>query len=183
MAASRGRPSVAAMPVFRWLASPLVLISSAAMLSAGAQPSRQTQTATVAVSLRVLSQSAFDGPGDGVWASLEPGQALRILPSGGARTRVVTTAATQVVVSGTPLLGPGGAMLRVRFTCSFGGGLSVSAAEPFDCVDGVVAGLDGARLSSMPLAIGAELGARETAGLPAGLYAGRVTLTATQSAY
>lgn len=161
----------------------MILAWSGVIASAGAQPSRQTQTATVAVSLRVLPQASFDGGVDGVSAVVEPGQALHVLPSSGARTRIVTTAATQVVVSGTPLLGPGGATLRVRFTCSFGGGLSVSAAEPFDCADGVVAGLDGARLSSMPLAIGAELGAGETAGLPAGLYAGRVTLTATQSAY
>jgi hypothetical protein len=174
------------MSLSRWLAYPVVLAGSGVIASAGAQasqPSRQTQTATVAVSLRVLPQAAFEGPGDGVSAAVEPGQALRIPPSAGARVRVVTMAATQVVVSGTPLVGPGGATIRVRFTCSFGGGLSVSAAEPFDCVDGVVAGLDGARLSSVPLAIGAELGARETVGLPAGLYAGRVTLTATHSAY
>jgi hypothetical protein len=171
------------MSFSRWLAYPMVLAWPAAVASAGAQPSRQTQTATVAVSLRVLPQAAFDGPGDGVSATLVPGEALRIAPSAGARTRVVSTAATQVVVSGTPLLGPGGVTLRVRFTCAFGGGMTVSAAEPFDCVNGVVAGLDGTRLSSMPLAIGAELGARETAGLPAGVYAGRVTLTATHPAY
>jgi hypothetical protein len=172
------------MPFSRRLAYLMVVVwSAAAIAAAGAQPSRQSQTATVAVSLHVLPQASFDGPGDGVSAELVPGQGLRIPPSAGARTRVVYTAAMQVVVSGTPLLGPGGATLRVRFTCSFGGGLSVSAAEPFDCVDGVVAGLDGRRLSSMPLAIGAELAARETVGLPAGLYAGLVTLTATQPAY
>jgi hypothetical protein len=172
------------MPVSRWFAYPMVLAwLVAAAAPAGAQASRQTQTATVAVSLRVLPQAAFDGPGDGVSAAVVPGQALRIPPSAGARTRVVYTAATQVVVSGTPLVGPGGVTLRVRFTCSFGGGMTASAAEPFDCVDGIVAGLDGSRLSSMPLAIGAELAARETVGLPAGLYAGRVTLTATHPAY
>jgi hypothetical protein len=171
------------MSVSRWLVYPMVLTLSGVVTSAGAQVSRQTQTATVAVSLRVLPQAAFDGTGDGVSAAVVPGQALRIPPSAGARTRVVTTAATQVVVSGTPLVGPGGATLRVRFTCSFGGGMSVSAAEPFDCGDGVVAGLDGSRLSSTSLAIGAELAAGETVGLPAGLYAGRVTLTATHSAY
>jgi hypothetical protein len=172
------------MPFSRRLACPVVLAWSLAFVSSvGAQAPGQTQTATVAVSLRVLPQAAFDGSGDGVSAALVPGQAWRIPPSAGARTRIVYTAATQVVVAGTPLVGPGGVALRVRFTCSFGGGMTVSAAEPFDCVHGIVAGRDGARLSSMPLAIGAELGAGEVVGLPAGLYAGRVTLTATQPAY
>jgi len=152
--------------------------------AAAQEQPRQSQSATVAVSLRVLPQAAFEADsGRSVSAAVVPGQGLRIAPAAGVRTRMVYTAATQVVVSGAPLRGPGGAELRVRFLCAFGGGMTVSAAEPFDCVDGVVAGLDGARLASLPLAIGAELSGRETASLPPGLYRGRVTLTATHPAY
>lgn len=173
------------MPLHRRrIVSALVLAGLVAVAApVGAQAPRQAQSATVAVSLRVLPQASFDASDQGVSAAVVPGEALRIAPGAGVRTRMVYTAATQVVVRGTPLVGPGGATLRVRFVCAFGGGMTVSAAEPFDCVDGVVAGLDGTRLSSMSLAIGAELSARETAALPPGLYSGRVTLIATHPVY
>jgi len=163
------------------LAAALALLVAA---RAAAQRPSQSQSATVAVSLRVLPQASFERATDEPFsAPLLPGQAVRIEPSSGVRTRLTYNAATRVVVSGTPLRGPGGAVVQVRFVCAFGGGLSVSAAEPFDCVDGLVAELEGARTTTIPLAIGATLSATQTLDVPPGLYTGRVTLTATNAGY
>jgi hypothetical protein len=151
---------------------------------AGAQRPSPSQSATVAVSLRVLPQASIErGAEEPFSAPLLPGQAIRIEPLSGMRARLTYNAATRVVVSGTQLRGPGGAIVQVRFVCAFGDGMSVSAAEPFDCVDGVVAELEGARTTTIPLAIGARLSATQTLDVPPGLYTGRVTLTATNAGY
>ncbi len=161
-----------------------VLLAVALTYASPAVAQQQSRSATVAMSLRVLPQASFDGgAGDRVSAAVEPGDPARIDPVSGGRTRMTFNAATQVVVSGSPLRGPGGASVHVRFVCAFGGGMSVSAAEPFDCVNGLVAELEGARTTSIPLAVGVELSGLDTRDLPPGLYTGRVTLTATNPAY
>jgi len=169
------------------MSSPVVaglLVVVCALCARPAHAQRDSRSATVAVSLTVLPQASFDGGGEhALAADLIPGQALRIEPSAGVRTRMTYNAAAQVRVSGGPLVGPGGATVQVRFVCAFGGGMTVSAAEPFDCVDGLVAELGGVRTSSMPLAIGAELSARDTRETKPGLYRGRVILTATYPTY
>jgi hypothetical protein len=147
------------------------------------QQAVQSTSASVSVSLRVLPQASFDGADQQMTASVLPGGGVRVDPSAGARTRMTYTAPMQVEVSGTALLGPGGAIVRVRYVCAFGGGTTVSAAEPFDCMGGLAAGLAGSRVASLPLAVGVELSARETLEVPPGLYVGRVTLTATHPAY
>lgn len=149
-----------------------------------ARAQRESRSATVAVSLTVLPLASFEGGTERpLAAEVIPGQPVRVDPSAGVRTRMTYNAATQVRVSGGPLVGPGGATVQVRFVCAFGGGMTVSAAEPFDCVDGLVAELGGLRTSSIPLAIGAEVRARDTREVAPGLYRGRVTLTATYPAY
>lgn len=168
------------------MSSPVVAGVLAAVFALGlpAHAQRDTRTATVAVSVTVLPQTSFEGGGERpLAAEVIAGQPMRVDPSAGVRTRMTYNAATQVRVSGGPLVGPGGATVQVRFVCAFGGGMTVSAAEPFDCVDGVVAELGGVRTSSMPLAIGAELSARDTRVVTPGLYRGRVVLTATYPAY
>jgi hypothetical protein len=173
----------------RHIAAALLAASSVMAGRASAQQGAQsTSTSTsasvsVSVSLRVLPQASFDGADQQMAVSVLPGGGVRVDPSAGARTRMTYTAPMQVEVSGTPLFGPNGVTLRVRYVCAFGGGTTVSAAEPFDCIGGLAAGLAGARMASLPLAVGAELSARETLAVPAGLYVGRVTLTATQPAY
>jgi hypothetical protein len=171
-----GRPA-------RVLAALLLAASSIVTARASAQQAAPSTSASVSVSLRVLPQASFDGVEQRVSGSVRPGDALRVDPSAGARTRMTYTAPMQVEVSGTPLLGPNGVTVRVRYVCAFDGGTTVSAAEPFDCVGGLAAGMAGARLASLPLAVGVELSARETLGVPPGLYVGRVTLTATHPAY
>jgi hypothetical protein len=174
--------SVAGRPARR-LTTVLLGASSLVPMCVSAQQAVQSTSASVSVSLRVLPQAAFEGANQQVSGSVLPGDALRVDPLAGARTRMTYTAPMQVEVSGTPLLGPNGVTIRVRYVCAFGGGTTVSAAEPFDCVGGLAAGLAGARLASLPLAVGAELSARETLEVPPGLYVGRVTLTATHPAY
>src|SRR3954468_5238902 len=141
----------------RHIAVALLAASSAMATRAPAQQAVQSTSASVSVSLHVLPQASFDGADQQVSASVLPGDALRVDPSSGARTRMTYTAPMQVEVSGTPLFGPNGATVRVRYVCAFGGGTTISAAEPFDCVGGLAAGLAGARVASLPLAVGAEL--------------------------
>jgi hypothetical protein len=158
----------------------IVLLSSG--LDANAQ--QVSQRATIAVSLRVLPLASFEADTAPRFSTaLAPGEPLRVEPAAGVRLRMRYDAATKVVVSGTPLIGPGGATVRVRYVCAFGGGTTVSAAEPFDCVGGLLAGLDGRGTTTIPLAIGAQLSALETVDLLPGLYTGRVTLTATHGGY
>ena len=150
--------------------------------SAPAQPT--SASASVALTLRVLPVASFEGGAEHPFsAELVPGEPLRVDPSAGVRTRMTYNAVTRVVVSGTPLTGPGGVTVHVRFVCAFGGGTTVSAAEPFDCIGGLLAGLDGSRTTTVPLAVGAELSGLETLHVPPGLYTGRVTLTATYPGY
>lgn len=161
-----------------------VLVAMFALCAPPAHAQRESRSATVAISLTVLPQATVDGGSErSLAAEVIPGEPVRIDPSAGFRTRMTYDAATQIRVSGGPLIGPGGATVQVRFVCVFGGGMTVSAAEPFDCVDGLVAQPGGARTSSMPLAIGAELSARDTRETKPGLYRGRVILTATYPAY
>jgi hypothetical protein len=166
------------------LAVALAMLVASGVARAAAQAPAQSQSATVAVSLRVLPHASFErGAETPLSAAVVPGAGVRIAPSAGVRTRMTYDAATRVVVSGGPLRGPGGALVQVRFVCSFGDGMSVSASQPFDCVNGVVAELEGARTTTIPLAIGAVLSAAQTLDVPAGLYTGQVTLTATNAAY
>jgi hypothetical protein len=168
-----------AFPVVR-----LLLPAALVLLGPHAAAQQQSRSATVSVSVRVLPQASFEGGTEHRFsADLVPGEALHVDPADGVRTRMTYNAATRVVVSGTPLRGPGGATIEVRFVCAFGGGMTVSAAEPFDCVAGLLAELEGASTTRIPLAIGAELSAGETVGMPPGLYTGLVTLTATHPAY
>lgn len=160
-----------------------VLVVVFALCAPSLRAQGESRSATVAVSLTVLPQASFEGGDHALAADVVPGRPMRVDPSAGVRTRMTYNAAAQVRVSGGPLVGPGGATVQVRFVCAFGDGMTVSAAEPFDCVDGLVAELGGARVSSMPLAIGAELSARDTRDTKPGLYRGRVILTATYPAY
>lgn len=160
-----------------------VLAAVFALCALPARAQRESRSATVAVSVTVLPQASFEaGNGHSLTGEVIPGQPLRIDPSAGVRTRMTYDAATQVRVAGGPLIGPGGATVQVRFICAFGE-MTVSAGEPFDCVDGLVTPVGKARTSSMPLAIGAELSARDTREAKAGLYRGRVILMATYPAY
>ena len=149
---------------------------------AGAQ--QNTQSATVAVSLRVLPQASFEGGAQQRFsAGLVPGEPLHVHPAAGVRTRITYDATTKVIVTGTSLRGPGGPTIHVRYVCEFGGGTTATVAAGFDCAGGLVAGRDGARTTSLPLAVGAELSGVESLDVPPGLYTGRVTLTATHPAY
>jgi hypothetical protein len=161
-----------------------VALAATAVLPAVCGAQQGSQSASVIVSLRILPHASFEGGAEQpISAAIAPGAALDVLPARGVRTRMTYNAPTTVVVSGTPLRGPGGATLPVRFVCAFGDGLSVSAAEPFDCVGGHLAALEGGRVTSIPLAVGARLSAVETAGVPPGEYTGVVTLTATYRGY
>lgn len=170
----------------RFVRFPICPLLTLALAFAGGRADAQqhARSASVAVSLRVLPQASFEGGAEHpVAAALEPGVALRVEPAAGVRTRLTYNTATRVVVSGGPLRGPAGVTVQVRFVCAFGAGTTVWATEPFDCVGGLLAGLEAARTTTIPLSIGAELSARATRDLPPGLYSGRVTLTATHPGY
>ena len=143
---------------------------------------QQTRTASVAVSLRVLPRASFEGGADRPFSvDVVPGEVVEIAPSAGVRTQMSYSAPVRVHVSGGELVGPDGAVWPVRLVCSFGAAKTVSGSERIDCADGVVT--DGARLGSIPLAVGVELSGRTTRGMGPGMYVGRVVMTASHSTY
>ena len=170
------------MPIDRLLVR-LASIAALLLTSHAIEAQQHSRSASVAMSLRVLPSASFDGgSGYALSAVMVGGVALRVDPSNGVHTRMTYNVPTRVDVAGSPLVGPDGASVTVRFLCSIGTRVSVSAAEPFDCGGGTMAALQSGPTSSVPIAVGVQLLARDTAGLPAGLYAGRVTLTAVHAA-
>ena len=171
------------MPLDRLLVR-IAPIAALLLSSRAIEAQQHSRSASVTMSLRVLPSASFEGgSGHPLSAVIVGGVALRMDPSDGVKARMIYNVPTRVVVAGSPLVGPDGASVTVRFVCAIGTGVSVSAAEPFDCVGGTLAVLQSGRTSSVPIAVGAQLPARDTVGLPAGLYAGRVTLTAVHPAY
>lgn len=171
------------MPLVRLLLRlsliPLLLLTPRAM-----EAQQHFRSATVTTSVRVLARASFEGGTEhSLSAVIGGGEALRVEPTEGVRTRMMYNATTRVVVAGSPLRGPGGASVAVRYVCAIGTTLSLSAAEPFDCVGGTVAVLRSGQTSTVAIAVGAHVTARETVGIPSGFYAGRVTLTAVLPAY
>lgn len=166
----------------------LVVVTAAAphVLEAQPLPEAQTRSATIAVTLRVLARAAFDEVPDAdmagaLSATVARGERLRVAPAQGVGTRLVHDAATRVEISASAPVGPGGARLEVRYLCAFGDGLSVSATDPFDCAGAHVARPAPGR-AGIQIGVGADVAA-PTAGLPPGLYTGRVTLTAVHPGY
>lgn len=146
----------------------------------------ESRSATIAVTLRVLPRATFDAtaPGAelrGLDATLAPGDRLIVAPSRGVRTRVVYDGASQIEVRASAPVGPGGVQLAVRYLCAFGDGMTVSAAEPFDCAAGRLVP-PGMGTASLPIAVGAEVSAVAASVAP-GLYIGRVTLLAVNPGY
>ncbi len=171
------------MPLVRLLVR-FSLIPPLLLAPRAIEAQQQVRSATVTTSVRVLARASFDGETEhSLSAVIVGGQALRVEPTDGVQTRLTYNASTRVVVTGSPLRGPGGASVAVRYVCAIGTALSLSAAESFDCGSGTVAVLRRGRTATVPIAVGAQLAARETVGVPLGLYAGRVTLTAVLPAY
>lgn len=165
----------------------LVRLASVAVLllaSRTIEAQQQSSSASVRMSVRVLPAASFEeGSEQRISGVILGGMAPRVEPFDGVQTRMRYDVPTRVVVAGSPLVGPDGARVTVRFVCAIGTRVSVPGAEPFDCVGGTLAVLNGALTSAVPIAVAAQLSAQETAGLPAGLYAGRVTVTAVHPAY
>lgn len=171
------------MPIVRCVVR-CSLIAPLLLTPRAIEAQQHSRSATVTMSLRVLARASFEGGTEHpLSAVIVGGEALRVEPTDGVQTRMTYNAPTRVVVAGSPLVGPGGASVTVRYLCAIGTGLSVSASEPFDCVGGTLAVLRSGWTSTVPIAVGAQLLARETVNLPSGLYAGRVTLTAVHPAY
>lgn len=171
------------MPLDRLLVR-LASIAALLITSHAMEAQQHSGSASVTMSLRVIPSASFEGgSGAPLSAVVVGGVALRVDPSDGVHTRMTYNVPTRVVVAGPPLVGPDGASITVRFVCAIGSRVSVSAAAPFDCGGGTLAVLHRGRTSTVPIAVGARLTAQDTAGLPAGLYAGRVTLTAVYPAH
>jgi hypothetical protein len=152
---------------------PILLIVASTTFGARVPAQSQSARAPVAVTLRVLPHTSFGH-----------GSAAGVAPDGGSaaiRTRVWGEAAARLVVSPVALRGPDDAVVEVRFACAAGTGAMVRAAEPSDCVHGLL--LDGGHagdgvavvIRAMPCAMGLRA--------PAGTYRGRATMTLAHSAY
>ena len=159
-----------------------------ALSAAPAAAQQESRSATVPVSLRVLARTTFDG---GVLqraaAVASPAGASRAEPTAGVYARMGYDVITRVVVSGSPLEGPGGTVVPVRLACSFEGSAAGSAGEPFDCAGGRLARVEEAwrraGTRANPVAVLAAVRALDTASAPLGSYTGRVVVTATSPAY
>jgi hypothetical protein len=162
----------------------ILLVASMLPFARSASAQRLGASATIAVSARVLPVASFEGGAThDLSALLEPGVARRIEPGDGAQTRMTYNAATKVVVSGTMLRGPGGAVVTARLLCARGAPNTAATNEAFDCDAGYVAPIEGARATTVTLAVGANVDAFASRNVPAGLYIGQVTLVASNPGY
>lgn len=139
---------------------------------------------TLGMSLRVLPHASFKGGTERPLSTvIVGGESLDVHPMDGVQTRVTFNAPTHVTVTGSPLVGPGGVIVAVRYVCAIGAGFSMSISDSFDCASVTLATPRRRGTAAMPIAVGAQLAARETLGMRPGVYAGRVTLTAVDPAY
>ncbi len=171
------------MPLVRRVISLFVI--APLLLTPRAIVAQQYSTSTtVGMSLRVLTRASFEGGTQRpVSTVIVGGESLGVDPIDGVQTRMTFNAPTRVIVAGSPLVGPGGAIVAVRYVCAIGAGFSVSVSALFDCEGGTLAMHQRGGTSAVPIAVGAQLSARETLGMRPGVYAGRVTLTAVHPAY
>lgn len=149
--------------------------------SAGAQPLAMTSVVgSIAVSATVLPLASFDGGAVRTLSILlVPGDSARVEPQAGIRTRMTHSAPVRVTVRATRFAGPGGRVVAPRLLCAHGRAGAPLPDVPFDCATGYSASMAGAGVSTVALGIGALVSARETRGLPAGVYTGTVTLLAS----
>lgn len=162
----------------------LFFIAPLLLASRGVAAQQYSKSTTVRMSVRVLTNASFEsGTERPLSTVIVGGASLGVDPIDGVQTRMTFNAPTRVVVAGSPLVGPGGAIVAVRYICAIGAGFSVSVSDRFDCESGTLAMLRRGGTTAVPIAVGAQLAACETLGLRPGVYAGRVTLTAVHPAY
>lgn len=166
----------------------VLALSALALSAAPAAAQQESRSTIVPVSLRVQAQTTFDGGvSQRAAAVASPAGASRAEPTAGVYARMGYDVITRVVVSGSPLQGPGGTVVPVRLACSLEGSASGSAGEPFDCGGGLLARVEerwrrtGTRVT--PVAVLAAVHALDTVSVPLGRYTGRVVVTATSPAY
>lgn len=142
-----------------------------------------SKSTIVGMSLRVLAKASFEvGTESPLLTVIVSGRSLGVNPMDGVQTRMIFNAPTRVIVAGSPLVGPGGTIVTVRYVCAIGAG-SESVSDSFDCTGGMLAERRRGGTTSVPIGVGARLEAWETLRMRPGLYAGRVTLTAVHPAY
>lgn len=162
-----------------------LLVGASLLLAPRAVAAQQySKSTTVRMSVRVLTSASFEGgTARRLSTVIVGGESLGVDPIEGVRTRMTFNAPTRVIVAGSPLVGPGGAIVAVRYVCAIGARFSVSVSDSFVCESGTLAMRRPGGTTAVPIAVGAQLAAWETLGMRPGVYAGRVTLTAIQPAY
>lgn len=162
----------------------MALLVAAAMpvaaAPASAQPGAASLLGSIGARAEVLAVASFDGGAvRTLTIVLTPGDSAHLDPSDGVRTLMTHAVATRVTVQATTFTGPDGRTVAPRLLCAHGRGTDPLPDVPFDCAAGYVAPMTAPGSSVESLGIGAAVPARETRRLPAGLYMGTLTLTAT----
>jgi hypothetical protein len=158
-----------------------LLLGSAPTLGA------QTSTAPIGVTAKVQSAVTLSGmvPLD-FGAGIVPGTPATITPANGGSIMASYNVATQLSLpNSVTLTRAGGGSIVVSLTCAQAPTGTEPSPAPFmtDCATGYSAALIGNARTDWWLYIGGAITGAATASVPAGLYTGNATVTATYTTF
>lgn len=166
----------------------LLVFLALTVASPSAVAQRVSRSASIPVSLRVLSHTSFEAVVPRAATVVESSMhAVGAALAGQLHTRRIDDAAARIVVSGSLLGGTAGPIVSTRVVCALEGRARGAATEPSYCVRGLLARAGGTETGAVPIAVlievRAEVHVLEGDGVPVGTYGGRVILTAMLPAY
>src|SRR4051812_7645054 len=158
-----------------------LLVGSAATLSA------QTSTAPIGVTAKVQSAVTLSGmvPLD-FGAGIVPGTPATITPANGGKIMASYNVNTQLSLPNTvTLTRAGGGTVLVTLSCAQSASGTAPAPTPFatDCATGYGATLIGSARTDWWLYLGGAIAGAATTSVPAGIYTGNATVTATYTTF
>ena len=158
-----------------------LLIGSAPALVA------QTSTAPIGVTAKVQSAVTLSGmmPLD-FGAGIVPGTPATITPGNGGRIMASYNVATQLSLpNSVTLTHASGSTILVSLSCAQAATGTAPSPAPFtsDCATGYTAALIGNARTDWWLYLGGAITGAATASVPAGIYTGNATVTATYTTF
>jgi hypothetical protein len=158
-----------------------VLIASASTLAA------QSSTAPIGVTAKVQSAVTLSGmaPLD-FGTGIVPGTPATVTPANGGKLMASYNVNTQLSVPNTvTLTRAGGGSVVVTLSCGQAATGTAPAPTPFatDCATGYGATLIGSARTDWWLYLGGDITGAATASVPAGIYTGNATVTATYTTF
>lgn len=157
------------------------------LLVAARALSAQTSTAPIAVTAKVQSAVTLSGmvPLD-FGAGIVPGTPATVTPANGGKIMASYNVSTQLSLPNTvTLTRVGGGTVLVTLSCAQAATGTAPAPTAFatDCATGYGAALIGNATTSWWLYLGGAITGAATASVPAGIYTGNATVTATYTTF